>query len=109
MKCCSNVWEGSFSLNSQAGSRKKRKNKRQASSPLIDNNGLLNTDLPIFKSVSVRERRTGQSKVCKQDGAAANTQTVRVLYLTQIITFKKWLSNQYDSNTVYAVPTPESV
>lgn len=64
------------SSNSQAGSRKKRKNKRQASSPLNDNNGSLNTDLPIFKSVSVSEQRTGQSKVCKQDGAAANTQTV---------------------------------
>lgn len=64
------------SSNSQAGSRKKRKNKRQASSPLNDNNGPLNTDLPISKRVSDSERRTGQSKVCKQDGTAANTQTV---------------------------------
>lgn len=50
------------SSNSQAGSRKKRKNKRQASSPLNDNNGSLNTDLPIFKSVSVSEQERDSRK-----------------------------------------------
>ena len=80
------------SSNSQAGSRKKRKNKRQASSPMNDNNGSLNTDLPIFKSVSVSEHRTGQSKVCKQDGAAANTQTVSSFISDTNYNFKIWLS-----------------
>lgn len=59
-----------ISAKSQAGSRKKRKNKRQASSPLNDNNGSPNT------GVSVGERNSEQSKVYKQDGGVANTQPV---------------------------------
>ena len=66
------------STNYQTGSRKKRRNKRQATSPLYDNSGQLNTSTSADKDKCVNTGEQGKEplKRCKQDNSVSFSQPV---------------------------------